>query len=71
MPALSNKADLAQVEATLRADQTITMLVNDAGTASIAPLLEADVEQMAGMIGVNVTALTRLTFGQLQTDLGC
>ena len=34
---LNDKADLAELEATLRDDQTITMLVNNAGSASIAP----------------------------------
>src|ERR1700681_2699361 len=41
---LNDKADLAKVETRLRDDQTITMLVNNAGTASVAQLLDADVE---------------------------
>lgn len=59
---LGAKADLAKVETTLRDDPTITMLVNNAGTASVAPLLNADVEKMDEMIALNVTALTRLTY---------
>jgi short-subunit dehydrogenase len=59
---LSNKAELAKVEATLRDDSSITMLVNDAGVASVAPLLNADVETMETMIALNVAALTRLTY---------
>jgi short-subunit dehydrogenase len=59
---LNDKADLAKVETTLRNDQTITMLVNNAGIASIAPLLNADVEKMDDMIALNITALTRLTY---------
>ena len=59
---LNDKADLAKVETTLRDDQTITMLVNNAGIASVAPLLNADVEKMDDMIALNVTALTRLTY---------
>jgi uncharacterized protein len=59
---LNDKADLAKVETTLRGDRTITMLVNNAGTASVAPLLNADVEKMDDMIALNVTALTRLTY---------
>src|SRR5436309_6623713 len=59
---LNDKADLAKVETILRNDQIITMLVNNAGTASIAPLLNADVEKMAEMIALNITALTRLTY---------
>jgi NAD(P)-dependent dehydrogenase (short-subunit alcohol dehydrogenase family) len=50
------------METTLRDDQTITLLVNNAGVGSIAPLLDADAEQMDDMIALNVTALTRLTY---------
>jgi short-subunit dehydrogenase len=59
---LNDKADLAKVETTLRDDQTITMLVNNAGVGSVAPLLNADVEKMDDMIALNITALTRLTY---------
>jgi short-subunit dehydrogenase len=59
---LNDKADLAKVETTLRNDPTITMLVNNAGIASVAPLLSADVETMDDMIALNITALTRLTY---------
>jgi uncharacterized protein len=59
---LNDKADLAKVETTLRNNQTITMLVNNAGIASVAPLLNADVEKMDDMIALNITALTRLTY---------
>jgi len=59
---LNNKAELATVESILRDDPSITMLVNNAGTASVAPLLNADVEKMEDVIALNVTALTRLTY---------
>jgi short-subunit dehydrogenase len=59
---LGDKAQLAKAEAVLRDDPSITMLVNNAGAASIAPLLNSDVDQMEGMIALNVTALTRLTY---------
>jgi short-subunit dehydrogenase len=59
---LNDKADLAKVETTLRDDQTITMLVNNAGVGSVAPLLNADVEKMDEMIALNITALTRLAY---------
>ena len=59
---LGDKAALAKVEAVLRDDPSITMLVNNAGTASLAPLLDSDVDQMEAMIALNVTALTRLTY---------
>jgi NADP-dependent 3-hydroxy acid dehydrogenase YdfG len=59
---LSAKADLAKVETTLRDDQTITMLINNAGIGFIAPLLKADIEKMDDMIDLNTIALTRLTY---------
>lgn len=59
---LSNNADLAKVEATLRDDPSITLLVNNAGAASVAPLLEADVRKIDAMIDLNITALTRLVY---------
>jgi short-subunit dehydrogenase len=59
---LNNKTDLAKVETKLRDDPSITMLVNNAGFASVAPLLEADIGKMEEMIGLNITALTRLTY---------
>jgi short-subunit dehydrogenase len=59
---LSDREDLAVVETILREDQTITMLVNNAGAASVAPLLNADVEKMDDMIALNISALTRLTY---------
>lgn len=59
---LNDTADLAMVEKILRNDPVITMLVNNAGAASIAPLLNADVEKMDEIIALNITALTRLTY---------
>jgi hypothetical protein len=59
---LVKRKDLAKVEAVLRTDKRITILVNDAGVASTAPLLQADVDKMSEMIALNVDALTRLTY---------
>jgi uncharacterized protein len=59
---LGAKAPLAKVEAVLRDDPSIVVLVNNAGTASLAPLLQADAEKMEEMVALNVTALTRLTY---------
>src|SRR5277367_44959 len=59
---LGEKAALAKVEALLRDDKSITMLVNNAGTAALTPLLDSNVDQMEAMIALNVTALTRLTY---------
>jgi hypothetical protein len=59
---LGDKADLARLEANLRADAGITMLVNNAGVGATAPLLSSDVDKMEQMIALNVGALTRLTY---------
>jgi uncharacterized protein len=59
---LNTKADLAKVETTLRSDQAITMLVNNAGIGAITPLLNSEIEKMEEMVTLNITALTRLTY---------
>src|SRR6202022_4843437 len=43
---LNNNVDLAKVETKLKDDPSITMLVNNAGIGSVAPLLDADIEKM-------------------------
>ncbi|WP_413991628.1 SDR family NAD(P)-dependent oxidoreductase [Labrys okinawensis] len=58
---LNDKDGLAKVETVLRTDKSITGLVNNAGFGSATPLLEASIEKMEEMIGLNITALTRLT----------
>jgi short-subunit dehydrogenase len=59
---LNDKGDLARVEATLKNDASITLLVNNAGFGTFAPLLNSDVNKMEEMISLNVSALTRLTY---------
>jgi uncharacterized protein len=59
---LTDSNDLAGVERILREDPRITLLVNNAGVASTAPLLNSDVAEMSRMISLNVNALTRLTY---------
>ncbi|HIQ45588.1 MAG TPA: SDR family oxidoreductase [Pseudomonas oleovorans] len=56
---------LAKVEAKLKEDASITLLVNNAGIGTHTPLLQSDVEQMTRMIDLNVTALTRLSYAAL------
>jgi uncharacterized protein len=68
---LSDKAQLAKIEAVLRDDPSITMLVNNAGIASIAPLLDADIEKMEAIIALNVTALTRLAYAAAPAFVAC
>lgn len=59
---LNKRADLIRVESVLRGEPTISLLVNNAGVGSVASILQADVDKMEAMIGLNVTALTRLTY---------
>jgi hypothetical protein len=59
---LNQKADLAKVESILRKDVRVTLLVNNAGVGSVAPLLDSDIDKMEDMITLNITALTRLTY---------
>src|SRR5215471_17160608 len=59
---LTDAADLRRVEQILRTNSNISLLVNNAGVGAAAPLLASDVDKMEEMIGLNVTALTRLTY---------
>jgi short-subunit dehydrogenase len=59
---LTDKGDLARVEETLKKDASITLLVNNAGIGTFAPLLDSDVNKMDEMISLNISALTRLTY---------
>jgi hypothetical protein len=59
---LNDDADLARIEAALRTNASVTLLVNNAGIGAAAPLLNSDVEKMDEMIRLNVGALTRLTY---------
>lgn len=59
---LTDRKDIARVEVALHSNSDITLLVNNAGIGSASPLLDSDVELMERMIGLNVTALTRLTY---------
>jgi uncharacterized protein len=57
---LTSKADLARVEQRLRSDDSITMLVNNAGVGANGTLANADLDSIEAMIRLNVVALTRL-----------
>jgi short-subunit dehydrogenase len=59
---LTAASDLAKVEALLRDDASISMLVNNAGVGATAPLLQADIGKMEEMLNLNVNVLTRLTY---------
>ena len=57
---LNDMADLARIEARLRSDDAISMLVNNAGVAAVTPLIHSDVDQLDAMVRLNVLAATRL-----------
>lgn len=59
---LNDKADLARVGKVLRADTSITMLVNNAGVGAPTPMLDSDIDKLERMIDLNVTTLVRLTY---------
>lgn len=59
---LGNAAELLQLETRLKDDESISLLVNNAGFGSKESILEANVDEMTAMIDLNVTALTRLTY---------
>lgn len=64
---LTDSADLAKVEAALKDNAEISMLVNNAGFGGVASILSADVDEMESMIELNVTALTRLCYAAAPT----
>ncbi|OAJ55004.1 SDR family oxidoreductase [Paraburkholderia ginsengiterrae] len=59
---LGDRAALATVEAKLKQDASITLLVNNAGFGTHTPLLDTNVDDMTRLIDLNVTSLTRLTY---------
>ena len=59
---LGDRTQLATIEAKLKQDASISLLVNNAGIGTHTPLLDSDVDYMTKMIELNVTALTRLTY---------
>lgn len=59
---LGAAADLRGVEKLIAEDETLTMLVNNAGFGGAGSLAQSDVEEMERMIAVNVTAVMRLSY---------
>ncbi|MDP2247599.1 MAG: SDR family oxidoreductase [Nitrosomonadales bacterium] len=57
---LTEKSDLRMVEEVLREDKSIHLLLNNAGTAAVTPLVDSDMDKIDSMIQLNITALTRL-----------
>jgi uncharacterized protein len=57
---LTRPADLARVEARLREDADIGVLVNNAGVAVPGKLVDTDIDRVESMLQLNITAPTRL-----------
>ena len=57
---LTLKADVLRVEQVLRDDAGISLLVNNAGSATLGALASADIERLDREIQLNVVAPTRL-----------
>jgi short-subunit dehydrogenase len=57
---LTDRADVATVEARLASDASITLLVNNAGMSLTGTLLDSEVASVERLIALNVTAVTLL-----------
>ena len=62
---LAQESDLARVEDVLRRDESVRMLVNNAGIARLRPFAQSTIDDSASQIALNITALTRLALAAL------
>ena len=62
---LTDEADLRRVEAVLHDDPDISLLVNNAGSATLGPLTGADIGSLSREIQLNIVAPTRLSHAVL------
>jgi short-subunit dehydrogenase len=62
---LTDAAQISVVEERLRTDESIEVLINNAGGALLTPLAASDAAAYEALINLNVTALTRLTIAVL------
>ncbi|RWF96939.1 MAG: SDR family NAD(P)-dependent oxidoreductase, partial [Mesorhizobium sp.] len=58
---LAADADLRRVEQAVSTDDSVTLLINNAGVGGLETIADADADAAERMIKVNVVALTRLT----------
>lgn len=63
---LAASDDLEKLVARISDDQSITFLVNNAGTSTLGSVMNSKASDELSMIQVNVVALTRLTVAALQ-----
>ncbi len=59
---LNDSKDVARVEAELKDNTSITMLVNNAGMGAVTPLLQSDIGKMDEIMKLNVHVVTHLTY---------
>ncbi|MFC8201660.1 SDR family NAD(P)-dependent oxidoreductase [Streptomyces sp. NPDC057298] len=62
---LTDAAQISVVEERLRSDESIEVLINNAGGALLTPLAGSDAAAYEALISLNVTSLTRLTIAVL------
>src|SRR6201996_2098851 len=62
---LGQEGDLARVEDVLRRDESVRLLVNNAGIARFRPFVQSSIEDSASQVALNITALTRLALAVL------
>lgn len=58
---LTDKSALLRLEARLKTDRKVSLLVNNAGFGGTKSLVDSNVDDLENMIFLNVTVLTRLT----------
>jgi short-subunit dehydrogenase len=58
---LTDRADLAKVETTIGSDESLTLLINNAGFAGYRPFVSIDPEVIDDLIDVHVRAVARLS----------
>lgn len=64
---LSKSADVDRVLSTLSQDQTVDLLVNCAGLGPKGAVLASDIEDLSGMVYLNVDVLHKLTVSAAKT----
>lgn len=62
---LGAAADLERVAEAVATDPSITLLVNNAGTSTLAPVAQTSAAQLQSMLDVNIHALARLSHAVL------
>jgi short-subunit dehydrogenase len=62
---LANSTQLRDVEDMIAADERVSLLLNNAGTATLGAFVDSTAEDISAMIDLNIVALTRLTHAVL------